>query len=221
MRSDGRISSRKFFGRFGGCLPQFIVNDSAVLSVNHEYGLLDLDAFDFIGKDRKRVQTKLFEIAESLRVDNAWIAIGGEIETPVPSMTQGFFELGEQDQSANGWFRRGHQQARGSGVYSDQRSLRRQNRRAHWFPATPGEEQRPDHRMFPVRTESSLVLAFTDDTVGMASAVRTVRYGSPSHNSICVSLNSVGGRFELSLSCVHGILRFVALAWSPRQSIPV
>src|SRR5580693_4433794 len=41
-------------------LPHFIMNHRAVFAVNHEHGLLHLDAFYFISKDWKRVEAKLF-----------------------------------------------------------------------------------------------------------------------------------------------------------------
>jgi hypothetical protein len=44
-------------------------------AVNHEHGLLDLDACYFIRKDCKRVEAKLFEKAEPLRVNNTWITV--------------------------------------------------------------------------------------------------------------------------------------------------
>src|ERR1700758_5191693 len=59
----------------------FIMNHRAVFAVNHKYGLLNLDAFYFIGRHRKRIEAKLFEIVKFLRVDNTWIAVGGQIET--------------------------------------------------------------------------------------------------------------------------------------------
>src|ERR1700676_3247123 len=84
------------------------MNHRAVFAVNHEHGLLHLDAFYFIGKHGKRVEAKLFEIVESLRVNNTWIAVGRQIETP-PIDPQRLFELGEEDQSADRWLGGSHQ----------------------------------------------------------------------------------------------------------------
>src|ERR1700730_12284980 len=84
-------------------LPHFIMNHRAVFAVNHEHGLLPLDAFYFISKDWKRVEAKLLEIVEPLRVNNAGIAVGGQIET-LPIDPQRLFELVEEDQSADRWF---------------------------------------------------------------------------------------------------------------------
>jgi hypothetical protein len=53
-----------------------MANHRAVSTPNHEYALFDLDGFHFIRKDRKRVETKLYEIVESLRVNNTWITVG-------------------------------------------------------------------------------------------------------------------------------------------------
>src|ERR1700675_4118894 len=84
------------------------MNHRAVFAVNHEHGLLDLDAFYFISEHWKRVETKLFEIVESLRVNNTWIAVSRKIETP-PINHQRLFELREEDQSADRWLGGGHQ----------------------------------------------------------------------------------------------------------------
>src|SRR4029077_4056269 len=88
----------------------FIANHRTVFAVNHEHGLLDLNAFNFVGKDWKRVETKLFELSKSMRVDNAWIPVGREIER-LSRNDQGLFELREHYKTADRGFRCGHQQA--------------------------------------------------------------------------------------------------------------
>ncbi len=86
------------------------MNHRTVFAVNHEHGLLDLNTFNFVGKDWKGVETKLFEISKSLRVDNAWIPVSREVER-LSCNDQGFFELREQYKAANRGFSCSHQQA--------------------------------------------------------------------------------------------------------------
>ena len=54
---------------------QFVVNDGAIFAVNHEYGFLDLDAFDFIREDRKRVEAELLQMAKALWMNHTRIPI--------------------------------------------------------------------------------------------------------------------------------------------------
>ena len=61
-------------------LLQFVLNDRAVFTVNHEHGLLDLDSFDFIGEYGKRIEAELFEVSKALRMNDAGIAVGGKIK---------------------------------------------------------------------------------------------------------------------------------------------
>src|SRR4051812_39125447 len=50
-------------------LLQFVLHHCAVLSMDHEYRLLDLDAFDFVSENRKWIETELLEVSKSLRVN--------------------------------------------------------------------------------------------------------------------------------------------------------
>ena len=54
---------------------QLVLNYGAVLTVDHENGLLDLDAFDFVSEDRKWIEAEPLEISKSLRVNSAGIAV--------------------------------------------------------------------------------------------------------------------------------------------------
>ena len=60
---------------------EFVMNDRAVFAVDHENGLFDLHTFNFISKNRKRIDTKSLEILESLRMDNPRVTIGREFES--------------------------------------------------------------------------------------------------------------------------------------------
>src|SRR5260370_37656159 len=91
-------------------VPQFIVNHGAVLAVNHEDGLLELNTVGFIREDRKRIEAKLFEITKSLRVYGARITVCREMKR-LPINQQRFFQLGKQNQPADGRFGGGHEQA--------------------------------------------------------------------------------------------------------------
>ena len=59
---------------------QLVLHDRAVLTLDHEHGLLDLDALDFVGEDRKWIKAELLEILKSLRVNHAGIAVCREIK---------------------------------------------------------------------------------------------------------------------------------------------
>src|SRR6476660_8246084 len=54
---------------------QFVLNGRAVLSVNHEDGLFEFDALDFIRKDGKRIQPKLLQVSKTLRMNDPGVAI--------------------------------------------------------------------------------------------------------------------------------------------------
>jgi len=73
-----------------------VLNDGAVLTVDHEDGFFDLDALDFIGEYGEGIEAKVFQKAEALGVDDAGITIGGKIEG-LAIDEQGFFQLGEHD----------------------------------------------------------------------------------------------------------------------------
>jgi hypothetical protein len=63
--------------------------------VHHEDRLLDLDAFDLIGKYREGIKAKFLEIAKPLGMYDRWVAIRGEIEcTSVEQKS--LFELGQK-----------------------------------------------------------------------------------------------------------------------------
>ena len=57
-------------------LSKLIVNDRAVFAIDHEYRLLNLDAFDFIGEDGKRIEAELLQIAKALWMNYTRISIG-------------------------------------------------------------------------------------------------------------------------------------------------
>ena len=59
---------------------QFILHHGTVFAVDHEHGLLDLNAFDFVGENRKGIKAELLEISKALRVNNAGITVGGKIK---------------------------------------------------------------------------------------------------------------------------------------------
>src|SRR6266576_2225465 len=89
---------------------QLIVNDGAIFAVNHEDSLFDLDALNFISENRKRVETKLFQVAKSLWMHSVRITIRGQLER-LPIDEKDFFQLREQDQPVYRRLGRGHQQA--------------------------------------------------------------------------------------------------------------
>ena len=53
-----------------------VMNDRAVLAVDHEDRLLNLDAFDFVSENREWIQPKSLQIPIALRVNNAGILFG-------------------------------------------------------------------------------------------------------------------------------------------------
>ena len=90
-------------------LLQFVLHHRAVLTLDHEHGLLDLDALDFVGEDRKWIKAELLEVSKSLRVNHAGIAVCREIKR-LSFDEKRFLQLGEHDNAANRRFRGGHQQ---------------------------------------------------------------------------------------------------------------
>src|SRR5437667_247835 len=74
---------------------QLIVHDRTILALNHEDGLLDLNALDFIRKDRKRVEAKLLQVTEALWMNNSRITIGGNLKS-LSFNEEGFFEFRKQ-----------------------------------------------------------------------------------------------------------------------------
>src|SRR5713226_8054873 len=91
-------------------LSQFIVNDRAVLPINHEDGLLDLDAFDFIREDRERIEAELLQVTEALWMNNSRIKIGGKLKS-LSFNEEGFFEFRKQHKTPDRRLGRGHKQA--------------------------------------------------------------------------------------------------------------
>src|SRR6266478_5828571 len=75
-------------------LLQFVLHDRAVFTMNHEDGLFDLDALDFVGEDRKWVEAKLFEVFETLWMNDTRILVCREIK-PLPIDKERLFQLGE------------------------------------------------------------------------------------------------------------------------------
>jgi hypothetical protein len=76
-------------------VPELILNYRRVLAVHHEDRLLDLDAFDLVGKYREGIKAKFLEIAKPLGMHDRWVAIRGEIEcTSVEQKS--LFQLGQK-----------------------------------------------------------------------------------------------------------------------------
>ena len=88
---------------------QLVVNGGAVFTVNHEDSFFDLNAVDFIGKHRKRIEAKLFEVAEALGMNYSRVPVGGKLKT-LSIDEQGLFDLREEHQTADRWFRGSYQQ---------------------------------------------------------------------------------------------------------------
>src|SRR6266851_3640113 len=59
---------------------QFVLHDGAVLAVDHENGLLDLNAFDFVGENRKWIEAELLEMSKALLLNSAWVTVCGEVK---------------------------------------------------------------------------------------------------------------------------------------------
>ncbi len=89
---------------------QLIVHDRTILALNHEDGLLDLNALDFIRKDRKRVEAKLLQVTEALWMNNSRITIGGKLKS-LSFNEEGFFEFRKQHKTPDRRLGRGHKQA--------------------------------------------------------------------------------------------------------------
>ena len=53
---------------------------TVLFSLDHEHGLLDLDALDFVGENRKGIEAKLFEVLKALGMNHARIAVCREIK---------------------------------------------------------------------------------------------------------------------------------------------
>src|SRR6266446_3057930 len=75
---------------------EFVLHHGAVLTVDHENSFLDLDALDFVGEDRKRIEAKLLQVAKALWVNNAGILVCREIER-LSVDEKRLFHLSEQD----------------------------------------------------------------------------------------------------------------------------
>src|SRR5205085_8692381 len=78
--------------------------------VDHEDGLLDLDALDFVDESRKGIEAELLEESKTLWVYCAGIAVRREIKR-LPIDEQRFFQLGEQDEAFHRRPESSHQQA--------------------------------------------------------------------------------------------------------------
>src|SRR2546430_7346362 len=87
---------------------QLIVDDRTILALNHEDGLLDLNAFDFIGENRKWIETEPLEVSKTLGVDDSRITVCREIKR-LSLDEQSFFQLREQDKTPDRRLGRGHQ----------------------------------------------------------------------------------------------------------------
>src|SRR5258705_7181787 len=61
-----------------GCSLQLVMHDDSVLSLHHENRLLQSQSLDFVGKHRKGIEPKAGLILKALRMDRAWILIGGK-----------------------------------------------------------------------------------------------------------------------------------------------
>src|SRR5947208_7647789 len=89
---------------------QLIVHDRTILALNHEDGLLDLNALDFIRKDRKRVEAKLLQVTEALWMNNSRITIGGKLKSLFFN-EEGFLEFRKQHKTPDRRLGRGHKKA--------------------------------------------------------------------------------------------------------------
>jgi hypothetical protein len=56
---------------------EFIMDNRAVLALDHESGLLDLNPLDFVSKHWKRIEPEPLQISISLRVHHTCIPIRG------------------------------------------------------------------------------------------------------------------------------------------------
>src|SRR5207245_11350206 len=89
---------------------QLIVHDRTILPLNHEDGLLDLNALDFVGENRKWIETEPLEVSKTLGVDDSRITVCREIKR-LSLDEQSFFQLREQDKTPDRRLGRGHKQA--------------------------------------------------------------------------------------------------------------
>ena len=87
---------------------QLILHHRAVLAMDHEHGLLDLDTLNFVGEVRKWIKAELLKILKPLRMNHAGIAVW-KIKW-LPFDEKGFLQLGEHDNAADRRFHGGHQQ---------------------------------------------------------------------------------------------------------------
>src|SRR2546428_12546102 len=87
---------------------QLIVHDRTILALNHEDGLLDLNALDFVGENRKWIETEPLEVSKTLGVDDSRITVCREIKR-LSLDEQSFFQLREQDKTPDRRLGRGHQ----------------------------------------------------------------------------------------------------------------
>ena len=98
QRPELKLQILESFGMI--VLLQFVLHHGAVLTLNHEYGLLDLNALDFVSEDGKWIEAELLEVSKSLRVNYAGIAVCREIKG-LSFDEQCFFQLGEHDDAAD------------------------------------------------------------------------------------------------------------------------
>ena len=92
------------------CALELILHDGRVLAVDHEDRLLDHDAFDFISENGKRIEAEVREIAKALGMDNAGIAVAGEVKRLAVNQ-QRLFQLGQEHFPADRRLGGGDQQA--------------------------------------------------------------------------------------------------------------
>jgi hypothetical protein len=75
--------------------------------MDHENRLFDLDALDFVGEDRKWVEAKLFEVLETLWVNDTRILVCRE--KPLSLDKESLFQLREHHNAPNRRFRGSYQ----------------------------------------------------------------------------------------------------------------
>src|SRR5258708_308835 len=72
---------QQILGRFRVIVfSQFVLHDGAVLAVDHENGLLDLNAFDFVGENREWIEPELLEMSKAVQLNSDYVSVSGYVE---------------------------------------------------------------------------------------------------------------------------------------------
>src|SRR6266496_4928392 len=89
---------------------QLVLDDCGVFALNHEHGLFDFKALNLVGENGKRIEPKLLQVFEALRMDRTGVAVCGQVNG-VALNEERLFVPRKQCAAANGRLGSGDEQA--------------------------------------------------------------------------------------------------------------